>query len=57
LPVGEDPGAGGQFRRDVEHGLAVGDQALGEVSADAVAAFDCPYPVGVLPAGGQHVAL
>jgi hypothetical protein len=42
------------FRGHVHHGFAVGDQALGDVSADAVAALDRPYPVGVLAAGGQH---
>nr|WP_204296755.1 hypothetical protein [Actinoplanes capillaceus] len=45
LAGGEHPGAGGQFRRDVKDGLAVGDQALGDVPADTVAARDRPDPV------------
>ena len=50
----EQPGSRGQFRRHVEHGLAVGDQALGDVPADAVAALDRPDPLLVLPTGLEH---
>ncbi|HEV8559817.1 MAG TPA: hypothetical protein VGR06_26055 [Actinophytocola sp.] len=50
----EDPDSGRQFRRHVEHWFTVGDQALGDVSADAVAAFDGPYPVGEGAACCQH---
>jgi hypothetical protein len=42
------------LRGNVDHGLAVGDQAPGDVLAHAVAALERPYPVGVLAAGGQH---
>jgi hypothetical protein len=45
---------GGQLRRHVHDGLPVGDQALGDVAADAAASFDGPETVGVLAAGGQH---
>ena len=50
----EQPGSRGHFRRHVEHGLAVGDQALGDVPADAVAALDRPDPLLVLPTGLEH---
>ena len=50
----EHPHLGGQLRRHVEDGFAVGDQALGDVPADAVAAFDGPDPIRVAAAGGQH---
>ena len=32
---------GGEFRRDVHHLLAVGQQLVGDVPADALAPFDC----------------
>jgi hypothetical protein len=35
-------------------GLTVGQRALGEVSADAVAAHDRPHSIGVHTAGGEH---
>jgi hypothetical protein len=54
LPGGEHPGAGGQLCGHVEDGFAVGDQALGDVPANAAAAFDCPDAVGVLAAGSEH---
>jgi hypothetical protein len=38
LAGGERPGAGGQLRRDIDDGFAVGEQPLGDVPADAVAA-------------------
>jgi hypothetical protein len=34
--------------------LAVGDQPLGDMPADAAASFDGPESVSVLAAGGQH---
>ncbi|GAA4978812.1 hypothetical protein GCM10025331_87010 [Actinoplanes utahensis] len=54
LAGSEHAGAGGQLRRHVEDGLAVGDQALGDVPADAAAAFNRPDAVGVFAAGGEH---
>jgi hypothetical protein len=45
---------GRQLRGYVHHDLAVGDQALGEVFADAVAALDRPDPVLMLPAEFEH---
>ncbi|BCJ51872.1 hypothetical protein Asp14428_33470 [Actinoplanes sp. NBRC 14428] len=54
LAGGEHPGAGGQLRGHVEDGFSVGDQALGDVPADAIAAFDRPDAVGVFTAGGEH---
>ena len=54
LAGGEHPRPGRQLRRHVHHGLAVGDQALSDVPADAVAALDRPQPVLVLAAGGEH---
>ena len=45
LAGGEHPHPRGQLRRHVHHGLAVGDQPLGDVPADAVAALDRPDPV------------
>jgi hypothetical protein len=38
----------------VDHGFAVGDQALGDLPADAAAPFDGPQPVRVLAARSQH---
>ena len=51
----EHPHPRRQLRRHVEHGLAVGDQALGDVPADAGAALHRPDPVRELPAGRQHL--
>ena len=46
LPGGEHPRPRGQLRWDVDDGLAVGEQPLGDVPADAVAALDRPDPLG-----------
>ena len=54
LAGGEHPGPGGQLRGYVQDGLAVGDQALGDVPADAATTLDRPDPVGMFTAGGQH---
>jgi hypothetical protein len=54
LAGGEHPHPGRQFRWHVEHRFAVGDQPLRDVPADAVAALDCPDPLRVAPAGGEH---
>ena len=54
LAGGEHSGSGGQLRRHVKNGFAVGDQALGDVPTDTGAAFDRPDAVGVLTAGGEH---
>lgn len=53
LAGGEHPRPGGQLRWDVDDLLAVGEQPVGDVPADALAALDRPDPVrllaGVLP--------
>ncbi len=41
----EHPRPRRQLRRHVDHGLTIGDQALGEVPADSVAALDRPDAV------------
>jgi hypothetical protein len=43
-----------QFRRHVHHRLPVGDQAPGDVPADAVAALDRLRPVRMPASRGQH---
>jgi hypothetical protein len=48
------PGPGRQLRRHVHDGFAVGDQALRDVSADAVAALDRPQAIFVSASGGEH---
>ena len=45
LAGGEHPHPRRQLRRHIHHRLAVGDQPLGDVPADAVAALDRPDPV------------
>jgi hypothetical protein len=50
----EHPRPGGQLRGYVHHDLAVGDQTLSDVLADAVAALDRPDPVLMLPAELEH---
>jgi len=53
--INEHPRSGGQLGRHVDHGLAVGDQALGHVPADAVAALYRP-PTVLEPLGcGEHL--
>jgi hypothetical protein len=47
LTGGEHPSPGGQFRRRVQDGLAVGEQPLRDMPADAVAALDRPVPLAV----------
>ena len=54
-PVANTRTRADSFARHVQHGLAVGDQALGDVPADAVAALHRPDPVRVLPASGEHL--
>jgi hypothetical protein len=44
----------GQLRRHVEDGFAVSDKTLGDVPADAVAAFHRPDTVPVLPTQLEH---
>ncbi|MEU4522599.1 hypothetical protein AB0F52_28285 [Amycolatopsis sp. NPDC024027] len=41
----------------VDHGLAVGDQALREMAADALAALDRPHPLRMPATGGQHAVV
>jgi hypothetical protein len=55
LAGGEYPHSGGEFGGHVDYRLAVGDQALSDMSADAVAAFDCPAPIGMPPAASEHL--
>ena len=51
----EYPSPCGQLRRHVHHGLAVGDQALGHVPADAASALHRP-PALLEPLGcGEHL--
>ena len=53
---GEHPHLRGQLRGHVDHGLAVMDQPMRDVLADAVATLDRPDPIRVLPASGKHLA-
>jgi len=46
LPGGEHPGSRRQLRGNVHDRLPIGDQALRDVLADAVAPFDRPDPIG-----------
>jgi len=57
LPGGEHPGSRRQLRGNVHDRLPIGDQALRDVLADAVAPFDRPDPIGPPAAGPQHVAV
>jgi hypothetical protein len=54
LPGGEHPRPGRELRGHVDDLFAVGEQALGDVPADALATLDRPHPVRPLPAIGQH---
>jgi hypothetical protein len=54
LTGGEHSSAGGQLRRHVHDGFAIGNQALRDVPADAAAALNRPDPVVVPAAGGEH---
>jgi hypothetical protein len=45
LPRGEHPRPGGQLRRHVDDLFAVGEQPMGDVPADALAALDRPDPL------------
>ena len=51
---GEHPHLRGQLRRHAGDGLAVMDQAVRQVPADAVAALHRPDPVRERPRRGQH---
>ena len=53
----EYPYLRGQLGGHVQDGLAVVDQAVGDVFADAVAALDRPDPFGKDPAGLQHLGV
>jgi hypothetical protein len=54
LPGGEHACPCGQLRWDVEDLFTIGEEPVGDVPADAVAAFDGPYPVRPLPGVAQH---
>ena len=54
LAGGEHPGPGGQFRRDVDYLLAIGEQPGGEVPADAPATLNCPDAVRPLLGVLEH---
>src|SRR5439155_21245424 len=54
LPGREHPRAGGQLRWHVDDVLTVGDQALGHMPADTVAALHRPHPLRVPAAGGEQ---
>ena len=51
----EHPHLGRQLRRHIDHGLAVMDQAVRDVFADAVAALDRPHPFSERRACGEHL--
>ena len=57
VPGGEHPHLRGQLRRHAGHDLAVMNQAVRQVPADAVAALHRPDPVRELPRRGQHVRI
>jgi hypothetical protein len=52
LAGGEHPRPSGKLGRDIDHGLAVGDQALCEVTADALTTLNRPGPIRVLAGRG-----
>jgi hypothetical protein len=54
---GEHPHLRGQLGGHVKDGLAVVDQAVRQVPADAVAALDRPDPVRELTRRGQHLGV
>jgi hypothetical protein len=51
VPLRVHPNASGQFRRHVEHHLAITDQPLRQCSARAMATLDRPAPMR--PAAGE----
>jgi hypothetical protein len=55
LPGGEYPHLGGELGGYVEHGLAVGDQPLGQVPADTVSALYRPQPLREPAAHSEHL--
>jgi NAD(P)-dependent dehydrogenase (short-subunit alcohol dehydrogenase family) len=54
LPGGEHPGPGGQLGRDIDDVLAVGEQPVRQVPADALASLDRPGPFRPAPHGPAH---
>jgi hypothetical protein len=54
---GEHPHLRGQLRRHAGHGLAVMNQAVRQMPADAVAALHRPDPVREPPGRGQHLGV
>jgi hypothetical protein len=52
---GEHPCSRREFRRHIQHALAVGDEPLRDVPADAVAAFDRPNPPRPPASSRQHL--
>lgn len=48
-------GPSGQFRWDIQHPLAAGQQPLRQRPADPIGAFHRPYPLGPLPGIGQQL--
>ncbi len=53
----EDPHLCGELRRDIYDRLAVMDEAVGDVFADAVATLDRPDALGVRPTGREHIGI
>jgi hypothetical protein len=54
LSGGEDPGPGGQLRWHVDDLFTIGQQAGGDVPADALTTLDSPHPVRPPPGVGDH---
>lgn len=54
---GEDSHLRGEFGGNVDDEFPVVDQAVGEVAADAVAALDCPDPIGESFCSGEHLLI
>lgn len=57
LPGGEHPRPRGQLRRHIHHNLAVGNQPLGQVLTDPVAALHRPHPIREPATDGEHVPI
>jgi hypothetical protein len=57
VPDIEHPRSRRQRRRYIDHGLAVGDQTLRELDANAAGALDRPRPPRPSPRQPQHVPI
>ena len=54
LTGGEHPDPGGQLRWHIDHQLTIGEQPLGDVFPDPVAALDRPRPISKLLTELEH---